>query len=168
MDDGSRAVGDGKQHVVIDLAATDGCHVQQFPGGRLHVIHARQQHIAQRRGQEAVLVGAGGEQLLDEEGVAVRTPMDVLQRGSWLIDPGDVAYQLRGFRRCQRLQVQAFHPFGSIDLGDPGPKWMPPRDLVGADRADDDDRLVADGPEQEGRCREGSGISPVQVLQLDQ
>ena len=120
------------------------------------------------RGKEAVLVGAGGKQLLDEERVAVRPPMDVLHRGRWLIHPGDVAYQLRRLGCCQRLQVEAFHPFGSIDFGDPGPKRMPPGDLIGADRADDDDRLVADGPEQEGRGREGSGISPVQVLQLDQ
>ena len=191
--EGVHAVGAGDQHLVGDGLARALHHVPglevaerlQQPvrdrpvehGGRAdhglrrrsELLHAREQRVAQRLGQQpAVGVLARGEQLLRVEGVALGAAVEAvgeLGRHPVLEDPLQLLDHLGV---VEALERDALDARDALELGEQRPQRVAAVQLVGAVGDDQAQRLLARAAHEEGEEVARGGVRPVDVLEQEQ
>ncbi len=158
-----RQVGKLRQQIVVHLPANDGRHPEQSQRSLRHVGEPCRQHLAQRRGKAAGL-GAGREELLGEERIAVRALED--RRDEIPVrrvpeDPG----QLAGDRlRPEPPQLDSFDPREAVRLGEPEEERVAPGELIASERDQEEQRLRLRVPDEERKQLPGRIVCPVEVL----
>jgi hypothetical protein len=104
------------------------------------------------------------EQLLGEERVSVGSSMDLVDERSCREVAEDRA-QLRSLLTAvEPVYVEPLDATVSLQLGQPRHERVPPVELVGAERRDQDQSLVVQIPDEEGQEVAGRPIRPVDVL----
>ncbi|MCF0097132.1 hypothetical protein B0E54_06001 [Micromonospora sp. MH99] len=150
----------------VGEAGAAGRRDPQHPLGRLgQPVHPGQQQVAQCLGQRrAAERGAGDGQLLDEEGVALRTVVDVVNGTRRRLATEQVGEDRAGAVAVQPAQLDPLDTTGPVQLGEERAQRMAALQLVGAVGADQQQPARPRGPDQETDQVPGGTVRPVQVL----
>ncbi len=117
-------------------------HPQRRPRGRRQPFDPQQQRVAQGAGEAAAAVGAGGEQLLGEQRVALAALEEALDRARAGVAAEDVGELGGELVAAERLQLDPPHPLAAAQLGQQRAQRVAPVELVGAVRDDRQQRAV--------------------------
>lgn len=125
-------------------------HAQDVLGVLGQRRHARQQDVAQgRRKSFRRALGTGRQQLLHEEGIALRPFGDGIDQAGRRLVAEDGAHLRRQFRVVEPRDLGPLDPGRPLHLREPGPERMAPVEVVAAVRADDRQTLGSDVPDEE-------------------
>jgi len=150
---------------MIDPPTGDRRHADDRLGALGHGRDAGKQDLPKRRWQRPRgTVVAGHEQLLDEEGVAIRSSMDPIGQVARGRRTQDRLEHLAGVSRIEPLQVHPFDPAAAVELGEPREERVPPVQLVRAEGHDQNDPIRSDVADEERDGLPGRHIGPMQVL----
>ena len=127
----------------------------------------REQHLAQgvRQSRLGAAATARREELLDEEGIALRPSPDRLEQIGLRRVTDDRLDLCAELRRPEPRQLHPSDPRQAVHLREPRPEWMPAMQLVRSIRPDDDEALGSNVASQEGDEIPGRAVRPVQVLE---
>jgi hypothetical protein len=160
-----RKVADAADQRLVDGAPGDRDDTRDLDGGPRQLVDAEQQRVVEcLRRAAAVLRAARVEQLLGEEGVAARAPVDLLERvrvGEPAEDVLELALEL-GAR--QRLQPEPRHALAAQQVGEQGTQRMAGLELVGAIGHDQREPGAAEVAHDERQEVARRGVRPVRVL----
>jgi hypothetical protein len=161
--------GHRRQQLVVDRLSRSGRDGQHGASGIRQGPEAGQQDLAEGR-REAAQVGPAlrGEELLDEEGIAVGPLVDALRHGALGRRPQDRRRQRTRLGRVEAVEVDPLRPARAFQLRQPGPHRVPAVELVRSDRQRQADSLGAHGPDQVRDRIPGGRVGPVQVLDHEQ
>ena len=163
---GLRDARDGRQQLGSHAAPGHGGHAKHSLGFLGQGGDPGQEHVAKGLGQAVpVRLGAGRDELLDEERVSLGAALDAVDeaRCRYVVeDRRDLRIELRPPEPRQLEPLDARQP---LHLGQPRPEGMTPVQLVGPVRADDDKALGPCVPGQERGDVTGRAVGPVEVLE---
>ncbi len=163
-----RHVGGGGEQVVGDPSTRDAGDPDDLPGALGEPVEAHQQQVGEVTGDVAVGAGARGDELLDEEGVALGPLDDPAHRA--LVETGRRELVDQRPHGLGRQRAEGEPP----DLGQPGPlgdlaaQRVAAVQVVGAVGRDDGDRAREGAGEQEAEHVAGGLVGPVEVLDDEQ
>jgi hypothetical protein len=161
-----RLPGDLGEQVVADPLARHGGDLQHAPGGLGQRLHARQQQVPQRRGQLDALP-VRRQQLLGEEGVALRAGLDLVDQRRVGRLAEDAGQQLGQLAAVQPSELQALGPAAALQLRQERPQRVAAVQLVAA-VGQHQRHPAAKVPDQEAEQVAGGPVGPVQVLHHQQ
>jgi hypothetical protein len=156
----------GRQQLVVDPGAGHRRHLQHPLGRFGERGHPGQHQVAQDQRQPGPLQ-VGGQQLLGEERVALRTGQDLpdqRRRRRLTQDPGQ---QLPQVAAAQPVQLQPLGPAAAVQLGQERPQRVAAVQLVGP-VGQDQGHPAAQVADQEPEQVAGGLVGPVQVLHHQQ
>lgn len=158
--------GDGPQQWVLDGGASLGDEAHHALGGVGQHLDPHEQQVAQGFGEPGVAAARpAGDELLDEEGVAVGAFEDGVDEalvGLGGEDPGELAAYLRP---VEAGQLDPLDGTEAVQFGEEGPQRVAAVDVVRTVGGDDDETPAVQGAEEVGEEVPGGGVGPVQVLQ---
>ena len=156
------ARGLGQQRVV--QAATGRDHAQHLLGVLRERLDADHERVAQRRGQLAAPVEAGGQQLLGEERVALAARVHA--RDAPVVGGGaeDVLQLLGQLGARERRELDAARARPALELGQQWAQRVAAVELVRAVGRDEQHALGAQAAREEGEEGARRGVGPVKVL----
>ena len=149
---------------VVDALA-DGEHAQDVLGGRVELLDAHHQRVAQGHRHRAATVDAGGEQLLGEERVALAAGVEAVDEAVVGCLAEDVLQRRGQLVAAQRLERDAVDLGIALDLGQQRAQRMAAVELVDAVGQDDEHPLAAERAGEERDEGAGRGVGPVEVLE---
>jgi hypothetical protein len=161
-------VGDGGEQPMPGPPAGRRGHAQHRACILRQRLHAQAQDVAQGGRQRARRAVGGGQQLLDEERVALAARVqarDELRFGGAAEDPRHLRRELR---RRERLELDALNQLAALLFGQERAQRMAAMELVAAIGAHDQQALVVQPTQQRRQELERGTVGPVQVLDGEQ
>ena len=159
-----RGVGRFGERVVPQRAA-DGQHAQDVLGRRLEPLHADHQRVAQTRGQRAMAIEPGGQQLFGEKRVSLAAHIQAVDEVVLRCRSQNVLQQPAEFVAGQRDELDTAGLRRTLELGKERPKRMAPMHLVRAIGRDDEDPLAPQVASQEREECARRAVGPMDVLE---
>ena len=149
---------------MLDATAGDRGHAQDRRRGLRHRRDVGEQDLAERRreARAGAALSARGQQLLGEERVAVRAAVHVRHELGVGLRAEDRAQQRRDLGPIEAGEVDPLDAAPAIQFGEPWQQRMATVELVAAERADEQERHVPQGPDEvrevsRSRCRPSAG-----------
>ena len=154
------------EQLVLDATAGDRGHAQDRRRGLRHGRNVGEQDLAERwwEARARASLTARGQQLLGKERVAVRAAVNIRHELGVGLRAEDCAQQRGDLGPAETGKVDPLDAAPAIQFGEPRQQGVAAVELVTAERADEQDRHVPEGPDEVrkrfARCR----VGPVQVL----
>jgi hypothetical protein len=153
------------QQPVPDPAAGHRGHLEDLLGQLADGLDAAQEHVGQGVGQGDVGPdGAGRDQLLGEERVALGAGQDPVDHGRRDRVAGDRLEVLGQLEPVEGGELDALQVGDADQLGQQRAQGVAAVQLVGPVAGHQGDPAAAQGPDQEGQQVAGGAVGPVQVL----
>ena len=169
LDLGLGPAGGRDQQLVADPAAGHRGHLEDLLGQVGEALDAAEEHVGQGVGQGDVGPdGAGRDQLLGEERVALGTGQDPVDHGRRDRLAGDGLEVLGQLGPAEGGELDPLQVGEADQLGQQRPQGMAAVQLVGAVAGHQGDPAPAQGPDQEGQQVAGGAVGPVEVLDHQQ
>ena len=158
--------GDLGEQLVLDATAGDRGHAQDGRCCLRHCGDVSEQDLAERRreARAGAALAARGQQLLGEERVAVRAAVDIRHELGVGLRAEDRAEQRGDLGAAETGEVDPLDAAPAIQFGEPRQQRVATVELVAAERADEQDGHVPEGPDEVGDGLAGCAVGPVQVL----
>ncbi len=164
---GGRAVPRRLHQLHADRPSSGRDDAERPAGRSLDRPDARQEKVPQRRRKRRRRPGVGRDELLGEERVALRAAGDRLEeRGRDRLAP-DRPHEPGYLGPVEPIQLDATGAPASLELGEHGQERMPPVELVGPVRRQQQRPPMAEPPRQVGEELESGLVGPVDVLEHD-
>jgi hypothetical protein len=161
---GGREVDDVAQGGVGDAAAGDGGGPDHGDRGVVEALEPDQEHVGEVFGDAAVASGAGADQLLDEERVALGPGDDVADAVLRDGDRAELVDETAYVGGRQGLHLDALDTGHACPLGDLAAERVTAMEVVRAVGGDQGDRPVEATAEEEADQVAGRLVGPVEVL----
>ena len=159
------------EDVVFDLAPGDGRDLDEVGGLLARLSQPHEEHAAEGVGQVVARARRrvrGGDQLLGEERVPVGPSRDRIEERRWHGRAQDAGDELGQLASNEPEQVEPVDTWLAFSLSQPGRQRMPTMELVGAERPDDEQPLVAHVPPQECEQVARRAVRPMEILDDEQ